>query len=220
MNRKTFVLYLSCLSLSCGGLDDLSGDKNTQAGSGACGTCAGGDDKSPMGDMDGGAKPPSPAGRTPYFVDADTNEEIGAVVSLEPALAFSPKLNGLVHLVYSAGPIYYTKADCSGAEWLLLRKQLLDELRVDIAGTNRLRLKLKTYVLGPNGTYLRADEMYPANTAPLIYTWTTALGERVCKQYGGGSSDDRLAKFSDTGVAGKTYWPSTPAMNNLKIELR
>jgi hypothetical protein len=218
MNRKVLVLYLSCLSLSCGGLDDLSGNKNTQAGSGTCGACADGDDKSPMGNVDGGAKPPLPAGRTPYFVDADTSEEIGAVVSLEPALAFSPKLNGLVHLMYPAAPIYYTKPDCSGAEWIILRKQLLEELKVDILGANRLRLKLKTYALGPKGTYLRADEMYPGNTAP-IYSWTTVLGERVCKQASSGYSEDRLAKVSDTGVAGKAYWPSD-AGNNLKIELR
>lgn len=102
-----------------------------------------------------------------------------------------------------------------------MAKYALDRVAADLPVYAGFRLQQPIYLIGhPRFTYVRVEEVYPS--APILSTWTTVLGERICKQQSPNlGGDDRLGRVTDTGIPGKLYAKANPTDKaRVRIELR
>lgn len=194
------------LIVGCVGPDDPSGQNGPLGGEGETM-----DDKPPpgMGDRPPGPMPLAP-GKVPHFIDADTGDDLGFVLSFQffggapEAVAFSPALDAPVALNGYSTTTVYPLPDCKGPLMAMFPDAWVGKRNP--FGTGYLVAPM--IAMGPTGTYFRlANKPVRADRTS---RFETKFGERICVNLSAAYVDE----FTDTKVPGKTSYP------NLKIELR
>lgn len=146
-------------------------------------------------------------GGVPHYIDADTGDDLGAVLTFagnDGPVVFSHKLNAPLSLATQKASPVYPFADCKGPLVFPVPDSLVGK-RNSFGST---KLIAPIFFLGPDDTYLRMAGK--ATLADVTSHYELKFGSMVCVP----GPRSYVDEYTDTKVAGKELYP------NLRIELR